>query len=364
MSEAGDGSKRKIVLDVSDLEVKFFQDVGTVNAVNDVSLRVHEGQSVGIVGESGCGKSVTSYSVLRLLPNNARITNGTVLYTPADGNTIDLTQGDPDGDLIRGVRGKEIAMIFQEPMSALSPVHTIYDQMSEGLMLHTGATPEESRKRVIEMLRLVGISAPEQRVDEYIFQLSGGMRQRVMIAMALICNPRVLIADEPTTALDVTIQAQVLKLIKRMQSEFNLSLMLITHDLGVIAHVTEYVYVMYLGQIMEEGPVSEVLVAPKHPYTRDLLKSIPKIRDRNVALSAIRGSVPDAYSVPKGCPYASRCANMIPGVCTEARPARTQVGDDHFARCYLYTKETADAGADQASPGSSQTQGGTSDVRH
>ncbi len=340
-----------LVLEVRDLEVKFFQDVGTVHAVNDVGFRVREGQSVGIVGESGCGKTISTYSVLRLLPNNAVITKGEVLYRREDGRVIDLTKGDADGELIRSIRGKEVSMIFQEPMSALSPVHTIYSQMSEALMLHTAATPEKARERAIEMLRLVGISAPEQRIDEYIFQLSGGMRQRVMIAMALMCNPRVLIADEPTTALDVTIQAQVLKLIKKMQDEFGLALVLITHDLGVIAHMTEYVYVMYLGQIMEEGPVSEVLVEPKHPYTRDLLRSIPKISSRNAPLAPIRGTVPDAYQVPKGCPYAPRCANVIPNVCTEARPRRLSVGDDHFARCFLYDEKrpTAPVGSEATS---------------
>ena len=342
---------RKIILDVQSLEVKFYQDVGTVHAVNDVSFRVREGQSVGIVGESGCGKTISTYSVLRLLPNNARITSGNVLYERADGKQIDLTEGDADGDLIRSIRGKEISMIFQEPMSALSPVHTIYDQMSEGFMLHTGATPEQARAKTVEMLRLVGISSPEQRADEYIFQLSGGMRQRVMIAMALMCDPRVLIADEPTTALDVTIQAQVLKLIKKMQDELGLALVLITHDLGVIAHVTEYVYVMYLGQIMEEGPVSEVLVNPKHPYTSDLLKSIPKIADRHAVLSPIHGTVPDAYNVPAGCPYAERCTKTIEGVCTKARPARTRVAPDQFVRCYLYTDEAEPTDADLASTG-------------
>lgn len=330
---------RDVILDVQGLQVKFYQDVGTVHAVNDVSFQVRAGQSVGIVGESGCGKTISTYSVLRLLPNNSRITAGHVLYRRADGQQIDLTEGDADGDRVRSIRGKEISMIFQEPMSALSPVHTIYDQMAESLILHTGATPEQAREKVIEMLKLVGIPAPEQRADEYIFQLSGGMRQRVMIAMALICDPRVLIADEPTTALDVTIQAQVLRLIKRMQDELGLALVLITHDLGVIAHVTEYVYVMYLGQIMEEGPVSEVLVNPKHPYTSDLLRSIPKIADRNAKLSPIRGTVPDAYSVPPGCPYAERCTKVIEGVCTRARPARTKVAENQFVRCYLFSDE-------------------------
>jgi len=324
------------VLRVRGLEVRFLQDLGTVHAVNGVDIGLRHGESVGIVGESGCGKTVTSHAILQLLPPSARITAGSILYRNRDGRVSDLAGLDGEGEEMRAIRGREIAMIFQEPGSSLSPVHTIYDQVSEMLFLHGDLRPRAARRQVVEMLTRVGITAPEQRADEYVFQLSGGMRQRVMIAMALICGPRVLIADEPTTALDVTLQAQVLRLIKRMQQDTGLSLMLITHDLGVVAHVVDYVYVMYLGQIMEAGSVEQVLVDPAHPYTRDLLRSIPRIREPGRSIEPIRGSVPDAYAAPSGCPFADRCTAAFAPDCTERRPRPARLGPNHTVACHLY----------------------------
>jgi oligopeptide/dipeptide ABC transporter ATP-binding protein len=340
------------ILEIQDLEVKFFQDLGTVHAVNGVSLSVDEGQSIGIVGESGCGKTITSHSVLQLLPRSGRITDGRILYRGRARQAVDLAQLDPDGEEIRAIRGRDIAMIFQEPMSSLSPVHTIYDQIAEMLFLHQEIDSKHAREQVVDMLGRVGINAPDQRADEYIFQLSGGMRQRVMIAMALVCNPRILIADEPTTALDVTIQAQVLKLIKSMQEATGLSLILITHDLGVVAHVVDYVYVMYLGQIMESGPVNKVLVDPAHPYTRDLLRSIPRIREKGRRIEPIQGTVPDAYKIPPGCPFADRCTEVVGPQCRERRPGVARLSEDHSVACYRYPQaKTPQKSIGRESPG-------------
>ena len=250
---ADNNSDREWIIDIKDLHVTFSQDDETVKAVNGVDIRVHKGEAVGIVGESGCGKTVTSYSLLNILPSNGKIVSGEVRYREGNGNVIDITKLNPRSRKIRRLRGGEIAMIFQEPMASFSPVHTIKDQIAEGILLHQPPKDKKVREKIIEYLSMVGISNPERTIDAYPFQLSGGMRQRAMIAMALACNPKVLIADEPTTALDVTIQAQVLMLIKKMQQELGLALVLITHDLGVIAHMADFVYVMYLGRIVEKG---------------------------------------------------------------------------------------------------------------
>ncbi len=327
------GVRNSNILEVNDLCVKFYQQIGVVHAVNGVDFSLQPGGSIGIVGESGCGKTITSYSLLRILPPTGKITSGTITFTKRSGEVADLTRVDPDGEEIRRIRGGEIAMIFQEPMSALSPVHTMSNQITEAILLHQSVTKDQARDRVVELLDLVGIPSPEQRANEYSFQLSGGMRQRAMIAMALACNPRVLIADEPTTALDVTIQAQVLKLIKTMQQQFNLSLLLITHDLGVIAHMVDYLYVMYLGQVMEAGSIVDVLVEPEHPYTRDLLKSIPRIKAVKEKMSSIRGTVPDAYNLPTGCLFHTRCSETSGNRCSLNAPGLRPVGVDHFVRC-------------------------------
>jgi oligopeptide/dipeptide ABC transporter ATP-binding protein len=309
---------------------------GTVRAVDGVSLEVRPGEALGVVGESGCGKSVTAFSILRLLPKSSQIADGQILYKRADGEIIDLTQVDPNGTLIRDIRGNEIAMIFQEPLTSLSPVHTVGSQVSEAVELHQTADVEQARARAIEMLEQVGIALPDQRYEEYPHQFSGGMRQRAMIAMALSCNPQLLIADEPTTALDVTIQAQILELMKYLQEELGMAIMLITHNLGVVAEMCSRVVVMYMGKIVESAAVSTIFHQPLHPYTVGLMRSVPqmgtRVKDR---LIPIPGSVPDPYSIPKGCAFYPRCpAKKTPG-CREEVPL-LEIQPEHFVRCTLY----------------------------
>lgn len=325
------------ILDVRNLEVRFFTDEGTVKAVNGVNLSLEEGEAIGIVGESGCGKSVTSFSFLQLVPKPGRITKGQILFKKRDGSRVDIAKLHPNSKEMRQIRGGEISMIFQEPMSSLSPVHTIYNQVSEAMLLHNNMTVEEARKRVAELLNLVGIPNAEKRMDDYPFQFSGGMRQRVMIATAMASNPRVLIADEPTTALDVTIQAQVLQEIRKMREEMNLSLILITHDLGVVAHMVERIYVMYLGRVVEHGTTEDIFFSPKHPYTRALLRSIPTLTmPKEHRIHAIEGTVPNAYTLPKGCSFYSRCTEVCSPQCSEQIPELVEVGDNHWAACFHY----------------------------
>jgi peptide/nickel transport system ATP-binding protein len=333
----------KPILDVRDLVVRFYTDEGVVWAVNGVSFKLLPGRSIGIVGESGCGKSVSAFAVLRLLPATAAIPSGQILFRRRDGSEVDLARVGRESQIMHSVRGGEIAMIFQEPMSALSPVHTISNQLVEAIRFHQKVSPQEARDRAIGLLQGVGIPDAADRIDDYSFQFSGGMRQRAFIAMALACNPRIVIADEPTTALDVTIQAQVLGLIKRMQDELNLSLILITHDLGVIAHMVDYVYVLYLGRVVEEGPVISIFGDPQHPYTRDLLQSIPRLSgDRSRRISSIEGSVPDAYRLPSGCAFHGRCRRMLGDICRTKVPAASEVGPNHKACCFLHSKKTVD----------------------
>ncbi|HOB09453.1 MAG: ABC transporter ATP-binding protein [Limnochordia bacterium] len=330
----------KNILEVRDLVVKFKLSEGIVHAVNGVSYDVPEGKSIGIVGESGCGKTVSSYALNRLLPPYATL-SGQILFRQQDGNIIDIAKLKPEGREIRAIRGRDIAMIFQEPMTSLSPVHTICNQISEALILFQGMTKKQARNRTIELLKLVGIPQAERRVDEYPFQFSGGMRQRAMIAMALARNPRVLIADEPTTALDVTLQAQVLSLIQDLQNRFNLSMILITHALGVVAHMVETVNIMYLGRIVETGPTMEIFEEPLHPYTQGLLQSIPKLTGRlGERVSSIPGSVPSAYDIPKGCPFEARCKHRME-ICREEMPKPVTVGSEHTVYCHLYTGREA-----------------------
>ena len=322
------------ILEINDLTVEFHGDEGIAKAVNGATFAVKEGQSVGIVGESGCGKSVSAYSILRLLADTARITAGEILYREVDGAVTDMTKLDDDGEHIRSIRGAQISMIFQEPMTAFSPVHTINNQISELLMLHTGVTKEEARAKTIELLRRVGIPDPERRVDDYTFQLSGGMRQRAMISMGVACSPRILIADEPTTALDVTIQAQVLKMIKEMQRQMNLSLILITHDLSIISKMVEHVNVMYLGQVVESAPVRRLFRNPQHPYTRNLLKSVPRMKQQGERLHTIEGTVPTTYLLPEGCPFHPRCEEMIDGTCNVTPAPQVSIAYEHVAACH------------------------------
>jgi oligopeptide/dipeptide ABC transporter ATP-binding protein len=331
--------EKEIILDVKNLKVKFLTDEGTVHAVNGVDFKIGSGGSIGILGESGCGKTITAYSVLQILPRVKKIVTGQINFKMKNGSIQDLLKLEADGEEIRKIRGKEISMIFQEPMTAFSPIYTICNQISEALMIHRGMDKIAARQRAIELLDLVGIPNPKKTVDAYPFQLSGGMRQRAMIAMALACHPRILIADEPTTALDVTIQAQVLKLIKSMQKEFDLSLMLITHNLGVIAHMVDHVYVMYLGRIVEEGPVVEIFDKPSHPYTKALFRSIPKLAGNKEKIYPIKGTVPDAYVLPSGCTFHTRCKEMVGGICRLKIPGKTKIGEGHYVNCFKYSNK-------------------------
>lgn len=331
--------QNKFILEVRNLRVCIRRDEATYRPLTGVNFQLEYGKSVGIVGESGCGKTMTAYSLLRILPPGGRIEAGEILFTKADGNTVDIADFDDRAREMRKIRGGEISMVFQEPMSAFSPVHTIYDQISEAVRLHTNIPRSRTRQRVVELLKLVGMPDPETWVDRYPFQFSGGMRQRAMIAMALASEPRMLIADEPTTALDVTIQARVLGLIKNLQERLNLSLLLITHDLGVIAHMVDYVYIMYLGRVVEAGSVDQIFDHPLHPYTVDLLNSIPHLEGPRKRLSFIKGSVPDTSDIPAGCGFYPRCRKTAGDICGVAAPPEVEIHNGHYVSCYNYTDE-------------------------
>ncbi|GAB4530727.1 MAG: ABC transporter ATP-binding protein [Anaerolineae bacterium] len=333
------------LLSVRNLKTYFFMDEGIVRAVDGVSFDVYPGQVVGIVGESGCGKSVTIKSVLRIVEEPGRIVEGEILFrhqnkspaTDADVDMLDLVRLKANGKEMRSIRGGEIALIPQEPMAAFSPVHTIGNQIVEAILLHQPVSKEEARAFAVERLREVGVPNPEQRMDSYSWELSGGLRQRAMIAMALSCNPRLLIADEPTTAIDVTTQAQVLNLLRSLQQQHNTAIIFITHDLGVIAQMADYVVVMYLGRLMETGPVDDIFHNPQHPYTRALLKSIPSIQAQSrTALPTIEGSIPHPFNRPAGCPFYPRCSDFMPGVCNLRMPVLQPVNDRQSASCFLY----------------------------
>jgi len=330
------------LVEVRDVRVYFFLDEGTVHAVEGVTFDIGRGKTLGVVGESGCGKSVTSQAIMRIVPSPGEIVSGDIFYYryKPDGSVekVELTKLNPRGSEIRSIRGNEIAKIFQEPMTSLSPVHTIGNQIMEAIILHQKVGKEEAREKAIEMLSLVGLPQPQQRIDYYAHQLSGGMRQRAMIAMALSCNPSLLIADEPTTALDVTTEAQILELMKGLQEEFGMAIMFITHNLGVIAEMCDDVVVMYLGKEVELASVDETFYEPYHPYTRDLLRSIPRIGSKTSArLHVISGSVPDPYNIPQGCPYHPRCPDFMPGKCDVDREIPFfEIKANHWARCLLY----------------------------
>lgn len=328
----------KVILEVKDLKIHFHIEQGTVRAVDGVSFTLERGQTLGVVGESGCGKSVTARSILRLLPENiTRIAGGSILYTDTEGKTTDLAQVDPRGRQIRALRGNEIAMIFQEPMTSLNPVYTIGHQIEEAVLLHQKVSREEARKRAIEMLRLVGIPEPERRVDQYQHQFSGGMRQRAMIAMALSCNPHILIADEPTTALDVTIEAQILELVREIQQQTDMAMIMITHDLNVVGEMADKVIVMYLGRIVESSTVDNIFDNPRHPYTQGLLQSLPQI-GRGQRLTPISGNVPSPHERPAGCAFAPRCPHVMEKCRTQVPPI-FQVDADTQTACWLYEEE-------------------------
>jgi peptide/nickel transport system ATP-binding protein len=330
-------------LRVEDLRVHFRLDEGILKAVDGVSFSLEKGKTLGLVGESGCGKSVTSQAILRIVPEPGSV-QGRILYRWNDGEPVDLAALDEDGKEIRSIRGKDITMIFQEPMSSFSPLYTMGNQLMEAILLHRTRDKQEARRIAIEMLRKVGIANAEERIDDYPHEFSGGMRQRVMIAMALSCNPDLLVADEPTTALDVTIQAQVLELMKNLQSEFGMSILFITHDLGVIAEMCDDVAVMYLGRVVEYCSADELFYNPRHPYTIGLLKSIPRIGDRNKneKLAAIRGVVPQPLNLPPRCGFYDRCDRMIPGLCDSHDVPMAEVAAGHSVRCFLYEEVMAE----------------------
>lgn len=355
-------SNSDLLLEVKDLKTQFFTDDGIVQAVDGVSFEMKRGETLCIVGESGCGKSVTARSILQILDYPGRVVEGEILFHQIRQNngsevreTVDLAALGPRGKQIRDIRGKDISMIFQEPMTSLSPIHTIGNQIMEAIRLHLPVSKEEAQDRAIELLRRVGIPRPAERLDAYTFQLSGGMRQRAMIAMALSCGPSMLIADEPTTALDVTTQAQILDLMRELKDDFGMSIMLITHDLGVVAEMADDVVVMYLGTVAEKGEVKEIFHDAKHPYTQGLLRSIPKLglRASGKRLDSIRGMVPDPYNRPQGCPYHLRCDHVIRGVCDRVSPPSITFGDKRVVRCLLYGEDQNSAELSLEEPSSS-----------
>jgi oligopeptide/dipeptide ABC transporter ATP-binding protein len=316
------------LLSVQNLVTSFVTESGRVRAVDDISFSINRGETVGLVGESGCGKSVTSLSILRLVQSPPGFIEGGSINL-AGTNLLNLSDQE-----MRRIRGNKISMIFQEPMTSLNPVFTIGDQIGEVFRIHQKANRKEAREKSIEMLKLVRIPAPERRIDEYPHQLSGGMRQRIMIAMALACRPELLIADEPTTALDVTIQAQILDLMRQLQQELNMAILLITHDLGVVAEVCRKVIVMYAGRVAEEGLVEDIFREPKHPYTIGLLGSIPRLGHKVAVLPTIEGSVPSLGKLPKGCRFQDRCPH-VHAKCRQEEPPLKKVGTQHKSACWL-----------------------------
>lgn len=340
------------LLTIRNLQVRFYLQEGIVRAVEDVNLEVYPGRTLGVIGESGCGKSVTAQAVLRILPSPpGRIVDGQILLwqrkasegQPADA-PLDLVRLDAAGREIRQVRGREIAMIFQEPMTSFGPMHTIGNQIEETILLHQAGTGQaEARAHTVSLLGQMGIPRPDAIANSYPHQISGGMRQRAMIALALSCTPLLLIADEPTTALDVTVQAQILELLSQLQATYGMAILFITHDLGVIAEVADEVAVMYLGRVVEQAPVHELFDHPAHPYTRALLHSIPRIDDTTTQrLESIRGAVPDPFHIPPGCAYADRCPDFMAGVCDRQIPDMIACGPNHRVRCFLYEETAAD----------------------
>ncbi len=334
-----------LFLEVDNLKTYFFLHEGTVKAVDGVSFNLYKGRSLGVIGESGCGKSVTAHSILRLVPSPpGREVDGKILLHLHEGSNgssteeiVDTLKLERNGPKMRSIRGKEIGMIFQEPMTSFSPVHTIGSQIMENLLLHTpGISKKEARDRTIEMLQRVGIARAHQQVDAYPHQFSGGMRQRAMIAMALICGPSMLIGDEPTTALDVTIAAQILDLINDLQAELNMALMYISHDLAVVGEMSDEIIVMYLGLVMEHASTDEIFDNPLHPYTLALWRSIPTIEGKLERLTPISGTLPSPFAHIPGCPFFSRCERRIPGTCDAALPPLKEVAPGHWVRCVLY----------------------------
>lgn len=320
------------LVDIKHERLSFFTPVGEVKALNDVSIQMKEGEVLGIVGESGSGKSVTAYSLMGLTADNGRIVGGEVNF---NGHRIDrMTEKE-----MRVIRGREISIIFQDPMTSLNPVYTIGNQIEEAVRVHGDKTKEEAGARALELLKLVGINEPEKRLKQYPHELSGGMRQRIMIAIALACEPKLLIADEPTTALDVTIQAQILELMDELKKKLGMGIILITHDLGVVASMCDNVAVMYAGEIVEYGSVDDIFYNPQHEYTKGLLNSIPKLQEKEYSrLVPIEGQPVDLLNPPKGCPFAPRCRSCMK-ICMREKPERTGFSGYHYARCFLHAKK-------------------------
>ncbi len=318
------------LLEVKDLHTSFFTDAGEVKAVNGVSFNLERGKVLGIVGESGSGKSVTAYSIMQILANTGKIVSGSIKL---DGEEL-VGAGEK---VMKTVRGNKISIIFQDPMTSLNPTYTIGHQLMEAIVLHTDRNKKQAYERAVEMLRLVNINEPEKRMNQYPFEFSGGMRQRIMIAMALACEPDILIADEPTTALDVTIQAQILELMKSLQEELGMAIIMITHDLGVVAQLCDEVIVMYAGSICEQGTADEIFYNPRHEYTKGLMRSIPTADTAGSKLQPITGTPIDLLNMPKGCPFAPRCDAAMK-ICLTERCQRMQINDDHAAACWMNVK--------------------------
>jgi oligopeptide/dipeptide ABC transporter ATP-binding protein len=322
-----------IVLDIQNLKSHFFTMKGEVPAVDGVSIQVPAGKIIGIVGESGCGKSMTAMSVMGLLRYPGRVVGGTILLEGRDITHLSRKE-------LSRVRGNEISMIFQEPMTSLNPVYPVGRQVREAILLHQKMSKEEATKQVIDIFRAVGIPEPEKRYHSYPHQLSGGLRQRVMIGMAMVCRPKVMIADEPTTALDVTIEAQILRLMKKLCKEQGTSIILITHNMGVVAEVCDYVYVMYAGKVMEQAETFELFENTRHPYTQGLLKSIPRLDEKPDRLYTIEGVVPNLLHLPKGCSFCTRCGQAVER-CSLEKPRLYETGDAHGVRCFWYEREVS-----------------------
>ena len=325
------------LLEVRDLRTSFFTDAGEVRAVNGVSFNLERGRVLGIVGESGSGKSVTAYSIMQILAGTGKIVGGSIKF---DGQDL-VGTGEK---VMKDIRGNKISIIFQDPMTSLNPTYTIGRQLMEAILLHTNRNKQQAYNRAVEMLRLVNVNEPEKRMKQYPYEFSGGMRQRVMIAMALACEPDILIADEPTTALDVTIQAQILELMKSLQEELGMAIIMITHDLGVVAQLCDEVIVMYAGSICEQGTADEIFYNPKHEYTKGLLRSIPTAHTAGTRLKPITGTPIDLLNMPAGCPFAPRCDAAMK-VCIRQRPEHMVINDVHFASCWMNVKEGVDEGS-------------------
>ena len=325
------------LLKVRELRTSFFTDAGEVRAVNGVSFNLERGKVLGIVGESGSGKSVTAYSIMQILAATGKIVGGSIKL---DGQEL-VGAGEK---VMKDVRGNRISIIFQDPMTSLNPTYTIGHQLMEAILLHTSRNKQQAYERAVEMLRLVNVNEPEKRMKQYPYEFSGGMRQRVMIAMALACEPDILIADEPTTALDVTIQAQILELMKSLQAELGMAIIMITHDLGVVAQLCDEVIVMYAGSICEQGTADEIFYNPRHEYTKGLLRSIPTAHTAGTRLKPITGTPIDLLNMPAGCPFAPRCDAAMK-VCIRQRPERMVINDQHFASCWMNVREGVEDGS-------------------